>query len=122
MTVFDDIQDITFPLEIYIKSHPSSCLGNYSYIICFYTLKQPYQITSRGNFHAKPTSPFFMGWMLTKNLESKQEILNISWETHSTKCQLYGELLPASTTIKGKNMHFVGHCQRVKQELGSDLC
>ena len=48
-------------------------------------------------------------------------ILNKSWQHHSTRHQLYGNLPPITKTIQVRRTRHAGHCWRSKDELISDV-
>ena len=48
-------------------------------------------------------------------------ILNKSWKEHSTKQQLYGQLLPIMKTIKIRRTRHAGHCWRSRDKFISDV-
>jgi len=87
----------------------------------------------RSFFRATVESVLIYGatsWSLTSSLEKKLDgaytrmlraVLNISWKQHPSKRELYGNLLPISTTLKDRRLRFAGHCHRSKDELVSDL-
>ena len=69
-------------------------------------------------------------WTLTKRLEKKVDgnytrilraILNMSWQQHPTKHQLYGHLPPITKTIQARRTRHAGHCWKSKDELVSDV-
>ena len=69
-------------------------------------------------------------WMLTKRLGEKLDgnytrmlraIMNMSWQQHTTKHQLYGHLPPTTKTIQARRNRHAGHCWRSKDELISDV-
>ena len=47
--------------------------------------------------------------------------LDISWEEHPTKKDLYGHLPPISAKIIERRLRFAGHCHRSKMELVSEV-
>ena len=69
-------------------------------------------------------------WTLTKEQEKTLDgtytrmlraALNLSWEDHPTKTQIYGDLPAISTKIRQRRLRFAGHCHRSKTELASKL-
>ena len=48
-------------------------------------------------------------------------ILNKSWQQHSTRRQLYGQLSPVTKTIQARRTRHAGHCWRSKDEIVSDV-
>ena len=46
---------------------------------------------------------------------------NKSWWQHLTKHQLYGHMLPITTTIQFRRTRHAGHCWRSRDELISDV-
>ena len=69
-------------------------------------------------------------WTLTKKMESKLDgtytrmlraALNIPWQIHPTKKQLYGHLPPITVSIRERRLRFVGHCWRSKEEVVSKV-
>ena len=48
-------------------------------------------------------------------------ILNKSWKQHPTKQQQYGHLPPITKTVQVRRTRHVGHCQRSKYKLISDV-
>ena len=69
-------------------------------------------------------------WTLTKAQEKTLDgtytrmlraALNLSWEDHPTKKQIYGDLPAISTKIRQRRLRFAGHCHRSKTELASKL-
>lgn len=46
---------------------------------------------------------------------------NLSWKKHPTLKQIYGELNPASSSVKARRTQFAGHCQRASKEIISSL-
>ena len=65
-------------------------------------------------------------WTLTKRLEKKllhnytrmlRAILNVSWQQHPTRHQLYDYLPPITKTIQVRRTRHAGHCWRSKDEL-----
>ena len=65
-------------------------------------------------------------WTLTKQLENKlngtytrmlRVCLNMPWNQHPTKEQLYGHLSPVTESIREQRLRFAGHCHRSKEEL-----
>ena len=47
--------------------------------------------------------------------------LNISWKSHPTNKELYGNIPKLSNSIKSQRLRFSGHCWRARTELASDL-
>jgi len=47
--------------------------------------------------------------------------LNVSWKSHLTNEQLYGELPKVSTKIKQRRMRLAGHCIRHTEEVANKL-
>ena len=69
-------------------------------------------------------------WTLTKRLEKKLDgnyirmlcaILNMSWQQHPTRGQLYGHLPPITKTIQARRTRHAGHCWRSKDKIVSDV-
>ena len=69
-------------------------------------------------------------WILTKCAEKKlnenytrmlQDVLNISWQQHPTKQQLYSHLLSFSKTIQIRRTRKAGHYWRSKDKLISNI-
>ena len=67
-------------------------------------------------------------WTLTKRLEKKLDgnytrmlraILNLSWQQHPTRRQLYGHLPPITKTIQARRTRHAGHCWRSKEVMCS---
>ena len=87
----------------------------------------------RSFFQAAVVSILLYGcttWTLTKRLEKKidvnytrtlLEILNKSWQQHSTRHQLYSHLPPITKTIQVRRTRPPGHCWRSRDELISDV-
>ena len=48
-------------------------------------------------------------------------VKNISWKTHPTKEQIYGDLPPITTTVARRRAIFAGHCYRAKDQVISDI-
>ena len=48
-------------------------------------------------------------------------VKNISWKTHPTKLQIYGEIPPITTTVARRRAIFAGHCYRSKDQVISDI-
>lgn len=48
-------------------------------------------------------------------------VLNIPWQNHPTKKELYGHLPPVSAKIRERRLRFSGHCHRSKNELVRDV-
>lgn len=48
-------------------------------------------------------------------------VKNISWKTHPTKKQIYGDLPPITTTVACQRAIFAGHCYRAKDQVISDI-
>ena len=46
---------------------------------------------------------------------------NLSWKAHPTRKQIYGDLLPPSTLLRGRRVQFAGHCLRAEKEVVSSL-
>ena len=68
-------------------------------------------------------------WTLTKPMEKKLDgnytrmlwaILNKSWRQHPTKQQLYSHQ-PSTKTMQVRQIRYVGHCWRSRNELISDV-
>lgn len=45
----------------------------------------------------------------------------ISWKTHPTKEQIYGDLPPITTTVAHQRAIFAGHCYHAKDQVISDI-
>ena len=69
-------------------------------------------------------------WTLTKHMKKEFDgnytrmlwaVLNKFWRQDSTKQQLYGHLPPIMKTIQVRQIRYVGHCWRSKDELISDI-
>lgn len=69
-------------------------------------------------------------WTMKKELQDRLDgtytrllmcVKNISWKTHPTKEQIYGELPPITTTIARRRVIFAGHCFRAKDQAISDI-
>ena len=69
-------------------------------------------------------------WTLTKQLEKKLDsnykrmlraILNMSWQQHPTRHQLYGNLPPITKAVQARRTRLAGHCWRSKDEIVSDV-
>ena len=69
-------------------------------------------------------------WTLTKRMELKLDgtytrmlraALNIPWQHHPTKKQLYAHLPPITESIRERRLRFAGHCWRNKEELASKV-
>ncbi len=83
----------------------------------------------RSFFQAAVVSILLYGcttWTLTKRLEKKLDgnytrmlraILNMSWQQHPTRHQLYGYLPPITKTIQVRRTRHAGHCWRSRDEL-----
>ncbi len=48
-------------------------------------------------------------------------VKKISWKTHATKEQIYGELPPITTTVAHQRAIFAGHCYHAKDKIISDI-
>ena len=48
-------------------------------------------------------------------------ILNMSWQQHPTRHQLYGHLPPITKTIQARRTRHAGHCWRSNDDLISDV-
>ena len=48
-------------------------------------------------------------------------ILNMSWQQHPTRHQLYGHLTPTTKTIQVRRTRHAGHCWRSRDELIRDV-
>ena len=87
----------------------------------------------RSFFQAAVVSILLYGcttWTLTKRLERKLDgnytrmlraILNMSWQKHLTRRQLYGHRPPVTKTIQARRTRHAGHCWRSKDEIVSDM-
>ena len=69
-------------------------------------------------------------WTLSKKMEARLDgtytrllmrVQNISWESHLTKKQIYGDLPSISSILKARRVQFAGHCFRAKDEIISSL-
>ena len=69
-------------------------------------------------------------WTLSKKMEARLDgtytrllmrVQNISWKTHPTKGQIYGDLPPISSILKARRVQFAGHCFRAEGEIISSL-
>jgi len=69
-------------------------------------------------------------WTLTKTLTQRidgcytrllRAALNISWKSHTTNVELYGNIPPVSQTIKARRLKLAGHCVRHEDEEASKL-
>ena len=47
--------------------------------------------------------------------------LNISWKSHTTNQELYGQLPRITTTIQRRRLQFAGHCKRSSNQPVADL-
>ena len=98
--------------------------------VCMYVLTDKMK---RSFFQAAVTSILLYGcttWTLTKRLEKNLDgnytrilraILNMSWQQHPTRHQLYGHLPPITKTIQVKRTRHAGHCWRSRDELIRDV-
>ena len=87
----------------------------------------------RSFFQAAVVSILLYGcttWTLTKRLEKKLDgnntrmlkaILNKSWQQHSTRRQLYGQLPPITKTIQARRTRHARHCWRSKDEIVGEV-
>ena len=48
-------------------------------------------------------------------------VQNISWKSHPTKKQIYGDLPSISSILKARRVQFAGHCFRAENEIISSL-
>ena len=47
--------------------------------------------------------------------------LNVSWKSHTTNEQLYGDLPKVSAKVRQRRMRLAGHCVRHPEEMASRL-
>ena len=47
--------------------------------------------------------------------------LDVSWKSHTTNKELYGDLPKITTNISKRRLQFAGHCKRSKGSVVSDL-
>ena len=50
-----------------------------------------------------------------------RKALDISWQTHTTNKELYGNLLPISERLRIRRLKFAGHCARSEEEAASSV-
>ena len=69
-------------------------------------------------------------WTLTKKLTKQLDgcytrmlrmALKVSWKSHLTNEQLYGELPKVSTKVQQRRMRLAGHCKRHNEEMANKL-
>ena len=69
-------------------------------------------------------------WTLSKKMEDRLDgtytrllmrVQNISWKSHPTKKQIYGDLPSISSILKARRVQFAGHCFRAENEIISSL-
>ena len=69
-------------------------------------------------------------WTLTKKLNKQLDgcytrmlrmALNVSWKSHLTNEQLYGELPKVSMKVQQRRMRLAGHCIRHTEEIANSL-
>ena len=48
-------------------------------------------------------------------------VQNVSWKSHPTKGQIYGDLPPISPILKARRIQFAGHCYRAENDIISSL-
>ena len=69
-------------------------------------------------------------WTLTKQMEKQLDgmytrmlrmVLNVSWRSHTTNNDLYGELPKLTEKIAERRMRLAGHCIRHQEEVTSNL-
>ena len=69
-------------------------------------------------------------WTISKKMEERlngtytrllMRVQNISWKSHPTKKQIYGDLPSISSILKARRVQFAGHCYRAENELISSL-
>ena len=69
-------------------------------------------------------------WTLSAKLEKRLDgtytrllmrVKNLSWKSHPTKKQIYGDIKPVSSSLKARRTQFAGHCLRATTEIISSL-
>ena len=69
-------------------------------------------------------------WTLSKKMEARLDgtytrllmrVQNISWKSHPTKKQIYGDLPSILSILKARRVQFAGHCFRAENEIISSL-
>ena len=69
-------------------------------------------------------------WTMSKRMEQRLDgtytrllmrAKNLSWKTHPTKRQIYGDLPSISSLLQARRVQFAGHCLRAEKEIVSSL-
>ena len=50
-----------------------------------------------------------------------RKALNVSWQTHTTNKELYGNMMPISERLRLRRLRFAGHCARREEEAVSKV-
>ena len=50
-----------------------------------------------------------------------RKALNVSWQTHTTNKELYGNMMPISERLRLRRLQFAGHCARREEEAVSKV-
>ena len=69
-------------------------------------------------------------WTLSKKMEARLDgtytrllmrVQNLSWKSHPSKKEIYGDLPSISSLLKARRVQFAGHCFRAEGEIISSL-
>ncbi len=66
-------------------------------------------------------SKAFEKWLDGTYTRLLMRVQNISWKSHPSRSQIYGNLPPISSLVQTRRVQFAGHCLRASEEIISSL-